>query len=102
MSSFHMEKEGDDILRVGFGEPAGNDRIVQDASEAITGLLRSGALHGGKLLKVNGPASMPVAMLMGHCFAHLYETVACYDPKLGAYVVIASHGGPHLLGELLE
>jgi len=85
-----------------FGEPASNDKIIRDAASRLDELIKSGKLSGGKMIKVNGPASVPVAMLLGHRLAHLYETVACYDPKLQCYVVVSCHGGAYGLGDLVE
>ena len=101
-TTYSIKAETNHILRVAFGAPAGNDRIIQDAEAQLSALIQTGRLPGGKLLKINGPASMPVAMLLGHRLSHLYETLACFDPKLGRYVVVSSHGGEHQLGDLLK
>ncbi|PID64637.1 MAG: CRISPR-associated protein Csx3 [Gammaproteobacteria bacterium] len=101
MSCYRIDIDADNILKVGFGDPAANNQIIRDAGIRLDKLIQAGELGGGKLLKVNGPASMPVAMLLGHKLAHLYETVACYDPKLGCYVVVSAHGGGHRLGDSL-
>ncbi len=102
MSYYKIKIEADNVLKVGFGEPAANNKIICDAETQLDKLIQAGDLCGGKLLKVNGPASMPVAMLLGHKLVHLYETVACYDPKLGCYVVVSAHGGGQRLGDLVE
>lgn len=86
-----------DILKVGFGDPAQNDQIVKDAKS----ILESMNLPGGPLIKINGPASLPVAMVLCHHLAHLYEVVGVYDPKLGKYVVSISHSPNHKVGDLL-
>lgn len=77
------------LLRMSFGTPAQNDQIVRDAVEALSSL----KLEGGETVLLNGPASLPVAVAIGHGVAHLYKEVACFDPKLSAYVVALSHGG---------
>lgn len=77
------------ILKIGFGSPAGNDQIVRDAVAAVKAL----GLTGGETVFLNGPASLPVAIAIGHEVAHLFKEVACFDPKLAAYVVAVSHGG---------
>lgn len=102
MPTYTLEIETNNILRVAFAEPAGNDIIIRDAEARITELIQSGEIAGGKLLKINGPASMPVAILLGHRLVHLYENIACYDPKLGGYVVVSTHGGQYRLGEVLD
>lgn len=91
----------DDILKVGFADPAQNDQIVRDAAARLDELLSSGSLVGGKLLKINGPASIPVAFVIAHKLAHLYGTIAVYDPKLASYVVCITHDPAYKLGELI-
>jgi CRISPR-associated protein Csx3 len=59
-------KEGDTILYVGFGQPATNSEIVKDAAERIAEIKAAGGLQGGPLLKINGPASLPCAFVLGH------------------------------------
>lgn len=81
--------DGVTVLTVSFGDPAGNDQIVVDAVAALKAL----GLKGGKTVAINGPASLPVAMAISHGVCHLFGEVACYDPKLAAYVVAVSHGG---------
>lgn len=85
------------LLEISFGAPAQNDKIVPDAVAAIAAL----ALPGGKGLKFNGAASLPVAMALAHAVAHLYGWVACFDPKLGRYVVVISHDPACRPGDLL-
>jgi len=102
MSFYKIAIKPGPILEIGFGEPASNDKIIKDAAIRLDELIKSGELSGGKMIKINGPASLPVAMLLGHRLAHLYETVACYDPKLGCYVVVSSHGGDYRLGDLVK
>ena len=59
-------------------------------------------LSGGGLLKVNGPASLPVAMVLGYQLSHLFETIACFDPKLNQYVIVISHSPDYTVGELID
>lgn len=93
----------DQVLTVGFGEPAQNDQIVQDATTRLDELTASGQLTGGTLLKVNGPASMPVAFVIAHKVAHLYGAIAVYDPKLGnKYVVCITHNPTYKIGDLID
>jgi len=90
------------VLRVGFGEPAQNDEIVRDAVARLAEMTAAGELAGGKIIKVNGPASLPVAMAIAHAIAHLYEVVGVFDPKLGKYVVAVSHGNEYQPGDLID
>src|SRR2546426_926275 len=91
-------KDGVATIRVSFGDPPPNDEIVRDAVNAIAGL----NLPGGKGVKFNGPASLPVAMALAHAVAHLYGYVACFDPKLGRYVVAISHDPSLRPGDLID
>jgi len=77
------------LLRLSFGTPAQNDQIVRDAALALDEL----KLSGGQTVFLNGPASLPVACVLGHKLAHTYAEVAVFDPKMAAYVVAISHGG---------
>jgi len=99
---FKINLEDGNVLRVGFGESAQNDAIVRDACERLAEMTVSGELAGGQILKVNGPASLPVAIAIAHAVAHLYEVVAVYDPKLGKYVVAVAHSGSHAPGDLID
>jgi CRISPR-associated protein Csx3 len=40
-------------------------------------------------------------MAMAHAVAHLFGFVACFDPKLSAYVVAISHDPAYKPGQLL-
>lgn len=92
----------DGILKVGFGSPAQNDEIVRDAVARLSEMTLNGELSGGKIVKINGPASLPVAVAIAHGVNHLYETVAVFDPKLGKYVVSVSHGTEYKPGDLVD
>jgi len=87
-----------DLMKVGFSDPASNDQIVRDVSQ----ILKDMALPGGPLLKINGPASLPVAVVIAHAVTHLYGAVAVWDPKLGKYVVAVSHHPDHTAGDLID
>ena len=90
------------VLKVGFGDPAQNDQIVRDAEKRCDELIASGELAGGDVIRVNGPASLPVAMVLCHKVAHLYGAVACFDPKLAKYVVAISHNPSYAVGDLID
>lgn len=86
-----------EILKLSFGAPAQNDQIVRDAVAAVKAL----SLQGGKVIKLNGPASLPVAIAIAHEVGHLYGAVAAFDPKLGKYVVAISHDPSLKVGDLI-
>jgi len=93
---------GFDLLRIGFADPAQNDQIVRAAVSRLDDLCQTGELAGGAMVKLNGPASLPVAVAVAHGVSHLYETVAVFDPKLGQYVVSVSHGDKYAPGDLID
>lgn len=101
MTTYKIALEGD-ILRVGFSDPAQNDQIVKDAATRLDEMVKNGTLAGGPVLKINGPASLPVAIVIGHAVGHLYEAIACFDPKLSKYVVSIAHGSELKVGDLID
>jgi len=102
MAYYNISLEEGNLLRVGFGDPAQNDQICRDAARQLEELVSSGALAGGPVIKINGPASLPVACVIAHAVAHLYGAVAVFDPKLGKYVVAISHGPELTVGDLID
>jgi CRISPR-associated protein Csx3 len=102
MSSYRAEilsaAEGVVTLRLAFGDPAQNDRIVPDAADAIAAL----NLEGGKCIKLNGPCTVPAAIAIGHSVAHLFGYVAFFDPKLMHFVVCISHDPSVRVGDLIS
>jgi len=100
MAHYNVNLEGN-ILKVGFGEPSQNDEIVRDAVKRLEEMKESGELAGGPIIKINGPASLPVAVAIAHAVNHLYETIAVFDPKLGKYVVAVSHSA-YNPGDLID
>ena len=100
---FDVEKvsENDGVveLRISFGVQAQNPQLVCDAVAAIREL----DLDGGKLVKFNGPGTLPIAMALAHEVAHLFGAVACFDPKIApGYVVCVAHGPEYELGQQLS
>jgi CRISPR-associated protein Csx3 len=87
-----------DLYTVGFGDPASNDVIVKDATVAVKAAV---AGKGGVLGLVNGPASLPVAVVIAHSLLHIYGAVAVFDPKLQGYVVAVSHTADFAIGDLI-
>jgi CRISPR-associated protein Csx3 len=91
------EVDGVVTIHVGFEIPAANTELVPAAIEALSAL----NLTGGRGIRFNGPASLPVAMALAHAVGHLFGYVACYDPKLSGYVVAISHDPKIHPGQLL-
>jgi CRISPR-associated protein Csx3 len=90
--------DGITTLKLSFGAPAQNDMIVRDAVAAVKAL----QLTGGKLVKLDGPASLPVAVAISHEVGHLFGVVACYDPKIAKFVVAVSHDPDFTVGDLID
>ena len=100
MSAYSIEIKGDE-LQVAFGDPADNDDIVKDALERLKQMNDDGTFDHTHLVKINGPMSIPVAMVLALKLAVWCRVVACHDPKLDRYVVVAS-GDPALqVGDLV-
>ena len=91
-----------EVLKVWFGEPSQNDEIVRATVDRLDEMTESGELSGGKLIKINGPASLPVAVAIAHGVNHIYETVAVFDPKLAKYVVAVTHSTDYVVGDLID
>lgn len=87
------------LLTVGFCDPAQNDEIVMEVEETMKSLKASGL--GGKLVLINGPASLPVAIVLGHHLAHQFGAIGVFDPKMAGYVVCISHGSDHKIGDVI-
>ena len=102
METFHIHLHGD-VLKIGFnpGKPATTDHIVRDVISRLKAMDDSGELAGGPLLKVNGPAPLPVCYTLAHHLANKYRTVAVFDPKAGAYVVAIAQSSTYGCGELI-
>ena len=101
MTTYNIELDGE-LLNIGFADPAQNDQIVRDAAARLDEMAESGELKGGQLLKINGPASLPVACVLAHRVAHLFGAVGVFDPKLGKYVISITHNPTYKLGDLID
>jgi CRISPR-associated protein Csx3 len=101
MTTYNIQLEGE-VLKIGFGEPAQNDQIVRDTATRLDEMTAKGELKGGTLLKINGPASLPIAFVLAHKVAHIYGAVGIFDPKLGKYVISITHNPAYKLGDLVD
>jgi CRISPR-associated protein Csx3 len=102
MATYNIDLEKDNILKISFGDPAQNDQIVKDAAKRLDDMIKTGQLSGGELMRIHGPASLPVAMVIAHSLGHLYQALACFDPKLAKYVVAIAHGDKYRAGDLID
>jgi CRISPR-associated protein Csx3 len=106
MTSYHISLD-EDVLKVRFGKPAHGDQIVRDAGARLDEMLASGEITGGKLLKIDGPASVAVSYLISHKISQFYGAIAIFDPKIGkpgykTYIVVATRTPAYQLGEVIE
>ncbi|YAF95627.1 MAG: CRISPR-associated protein Csx3 [Nodularia sp. CChRGM 3473] len=106
MTTYHISLDGD-ILQVKFGKPGNGDQVVRDAAVRLDEMIASGELAGGKLLKIDGPASIAVSYLIAHKISQMYGAIAIFDPKIGkpgykTYIVAATHTPAYKLGEIIE
>lgn len=103
LPTYLVQKIAEDTLKVGFNPkaPAQNDEIVKDAYMRLGEMMENGELPGGDLLKITGPASLPVALVIGHAVAHKYGAIGVFDPKLNKFVVSIAHGGKYQIGDLV-
>jgi CRISPR-associated protein Csx3 len=99
--NINFEKVDNVVTRaqIGFGDPGTNGEILTELSEREGDLKR--AVGYGKLLVVNGPASLPVAMFIAHLVGHNFGAVACFDPKMAGYVVAISHDPDYAIGDVI-
>ena len=103
MSIYTIAVEGDNVLILGFGDTsAQNDALVKEAAQQMKELIDGRVIRGGELIKLNGPATLPIAFVLAHKLNHLYQAVAIYDPKLSKYVVAIAHGGKYSVGDLVD
>lgn len=100
MAAYKMNLEtsgSEGLLTIAFGTPSRGDAVVRDATSALAAI----DFPGGRLLRVSGPASLPVAMAIAHVAAHRYGAVACFDPKLSGFLVAISHDPDFPVGKIL-
>jgi len=81
-------------MLVGFGQPANNPEIVRFVDEHAPEL-------NGRLLLINGRASLPVAFVLAHKYLHTFGAVGVFDPKLAAYVIVSSHTPEFEVGDII-
>jgi CRISPR-associated protein Csx3 len=100
----------DDVLiaKINNGVKADGDRLLLDAEAQLEKLISSGQLPGGKrLLRINGRATVLASFMIANKIAHLYSSVAVFDPKLGdkgldRYVVVFSHSKNYQVGATFD
>jgi len=101
MSTYNITRNSSTI-KLSFGTPAQNDQIVKDVVAKLTEMEASGELNGGGVIKLNGPASLPVAVAITHALVHKFSAVGVFDPKLNKYVIAATHDPAYVVGDLID
>lgn len=102
-STYNVSFDGQ-VLQIGFGAASDNDRKVVDAKAGCESVQQEVVAANLDVLRVNGAASLPVAMTVAHAFAHLVPAIACFDPKIngGSYVVSISHSPNYKVGDVIK
>ena len=105
-STFFADVEGD-LLKVNIIVKTRGNQIAVDAAARIEELISSDRLKGGKLIKINGKASLLASYIIAHRLQHLYSAIAVYDPKIcdvgiDRYIVTVQHGFDRPIGSVLE
>ncbi|OPY38426.1 MAG: hypothetical protein A4E35_00849 [Methanoregula sp. PtaU1.Bin051] len=92
-----------DVIHVKFNkDDAQNDEIVKDACSRLDQMAREGELSGGGLIKINGPASLPVAAAISYRLAQYFSAISIFDPKMDRYVIVISNDPQFTVGDLIE
>ncbi len=112
--TYKVELKGD-IMKIGFGKTADNDQIVRELDELLDKMIENKEIVGGPILKIDGPASLPVAFTLARKLMNLFDSIAIRDPKLAkkdelgnviplvpVYVVATTHGGPLKVGDKID
>ncbi len=103
IDTYNITAGENNILYLGMGKTAAqNDVLVKAAEEKLDALIENRKITGGEIIKIYGPASLPIAFVLAHKLNHLYQAVAMYDPKLSKYVVAIAHGGKYQVGDLVD
>ncbi|MEI7463424.1 MAG: hypothetical protein WCK03_03455, partial [Candidatus Taylorbacteria bacterium] len=100
------------LYKVGFGRPAQNDQIVKDVLVELEKIENSGTVKDfsdstnarstlSELALINGPASLPVSMVLGNYLDKRFKAVAVFDLKLGKYVVSIANDSQYSVGDLV-
>lgn len=90
-------------LEIGFlpNVAATNAELLAHISQELPKIIERAPMRG-RLLKINGAQSIPIAYYIAHKVAHLYGAVAIFDPKLNGYVVSISHDPEYKLCMVLS
>jgi CRISPR-associated protein Csx3 len=101
MAAFKIDATNQDenttLMAIGFGEPAENDEIARAAFARLKELSL-----GGKLLKIDGRASLQAISVIIHGVSHLFGAVAVNDPKLKKFIVVVSHSPDYKVGDRVD
>jgi CRISPR-associated protein Csx3 len=96
-SVIHTDNSTELLIGFSKGLKEENSQLLKDALR----LLKTEALLGGHLIKLNGECSLPVAMALAHAVADIFQVVACFDPKLNSYVVCISRDPAIPVGQII-
>ena len=82
------------------------DEIVRDVLKQLGELEQQGVPLRGKLLTINGRASVLSSFVLANYFAHIFGAIAVNEPKIATqendqYVVVISHDNDYSVGDTI-
>ena len=82
-------------------------QIVLDTQKQLQQMKNNQQFSGGKLLLINGRATIFAGYVIAMNLAHKYGAIAVFDPKIGEkgldkYVVTISHSPEYQVGEIID
>lgn len=83
------------------------DEIVRDVFRQLDKLEQFASSLRGKLLRINGRASVLSSFILANHFAHVFGAIAVNDPKIATeendkYVVVISHDQDYSVGQTID
>lgn len=106
--SFLVNLEPHNTLKIGFNPKltVTGDRIVGDTAIQLDKIIASEKLTG-KLLKIQGRASLLASYVIASKVLHAYGAIAVFEPKdgdggLDRYIVTVSHSPDYRVGDTLD
>ncbi|WP_030008027.1 hypothetical protein [Picosynechococcus sp. NKBG042902] len=99
MTTTNLLKLEEDVLTIQLSAASYrmNDVLVPALYQDLA-RLKQNELRGGKLLKVNGKHSLPMAYVLADGVAHLYGAIAIFEPEHQGYLVAISHDPDYPVG----
>lgn len=106
--SFLIEQEQQTLkVKINQAVKVDGDLMVRDVEHRLEQMFANGELRGGQLLNIYGRSTVLASFVIAHKLAHLYRSIAVFDPKLGEpgvdrYAIAISHSASYQVGQTLE